>query len=123
MGLEERCAAQRAADAVVELMLEQVAGDPQYYWEVIKKAIPATPATKGKLASVMTDDEVSQFEKRIVPYGKYLGYQVAYTPIEWLDWLAGDGDAFKDEVRRYLRNPTVAAKVQAELGLGADDAD
>ena len=69
----------------------------------------------------MPDGWADAFELEVIEFGKYKGYAIADVPLDYLDWLAGMGDEFKNRVRQYLANPKVAQRLQDRLeNLDAD---
>lgn len=116
--LKARCESRKSADAALELLAESIAGDPQHFWKIVRdhaeNQLPSEPNAVGP----MTDEEACRFATRLMPYGKYKDEAVDQVPVSYLDWLIGEADHFKDQLRRYVQNERVRQRFADEL---ADD--
>lgn len=114
--LKSRCEARKAAEAVLELLTELVAGNSEHYWKIIREfAQKQVPSTVGVEVSPMSDKEARLFGETLMPYGKYSRVAVESVPVQYLDWLVGEKDDFKDQLKRYVQNDVVRRRFQDEL--------
>lgn len=114
--LKSRCDARQAADAALQLLTEAITGDAEHFWRIVRdhavQQLPRTP----KDAGPMTDGETVAFGRKMMPYGKYMGVRVNEVPVGYLDWLVGESDDLKTQLKRYLLNDAVRARVVDEIG-------
>lgn len=88
----------------------------QRFWEAIHAAmlerLPRREPPQEK--QPMTDAQAAMFERAVMPFGVHQGQPIARVPLEYLDWLIGQTDDFKTQVRRYLANKRVSSLVVTE---------
>lgn len=93
------------------------------FWELLyvrfaEKAGKAEDQQQRK-AFRMSDAESKAFDSVTVPWGQFKGKRVADVPLDYWIHVTEAPDAFKEEVKRYLRS----GRIQHELGLTEDAAD
>ena len=115
--LELKVKARKAAEAVIELLKESVDGDPKHFWIIIRDTVLKEAPLKPHATQIipMTDVEADRFEMETMPYGEFKLQPVGLVPMKRLDWYAGQTDEFRDNLRRYLANEKVKARVREEL--------
>lgn len=113
--LQAKCDSRKAAEAAIELLKESVSGDAQHYWRIIREYAANQLPAELNASAPMTDKEVDKFNKEIVPYGKYKGHTVGNVPMNYLDWLVGERDEFKEQLKRYLQNESVRSQFIEDL--------
>lgn len=115
--LEKRVQAQKAADAIYELMIESVDGYVDLYWEFLDRHIQKHLVINQIPASApMTEIQATHFGNTAMPFGKYSGRPIGDVPLLYLDWLikSGEEETFKSNLRRYLQSDIIVKKAQEE---------
>lgn len=119
--LQKKIRGRQGADEALELiaeLAEAYSGDGELsFWSRIRdKATERLPKKESPTKSdhAMTDGQAAMFEKSLMPYGIHEGKPIAQVPLEYLDWLIGQQDDFKVQVRRYLANKRVSSLVSEE---------
>lgn len=78
------------------------------FWIVLRdEALTHAPLPAPKRPGVepMTNAQAHEFEKVAIPFGKHQGRTVGDIVDEdpdYLDWLCGQSDHFKDQLNRYM---------------------
>lgn len=113
---EKRIAARVEARKTAYLLLE-MAGQESFptddaretFWTIVRDAAlkhaPLPPAKPAPRFLPMTDAQARAFEAVPIPYGKYEHCQVGLIferDPDYLNWLAGERDGFKEQLSRYL---------------------
>ena len=115
--LQANIAARHAAVGIME-MLHSAAGvleNPARYWQLLHEEIcKQLPPSKDGPA-MMTNAQAAAFERQLMPFGVHRGMPIALVPLEYLDWLLGESDPFKEKVRLYLANKRISLMVQQTL--------
>lgn len=119
--LEKNIDARKCAEVVYSLAEEDRCADTPRFWSELAKLCAAkcgmvvvTPIVESH-SNVMTNGQAVMFEKTLMPFGIHEGKAIASVPLEYLDWLIGQGDEFKVQVKRYLANKRVSSFVQEEI--------
>ena len=102
---------QTARAAIDVAYLERLLPESQEaFWEYLRdealKHVPA-PEVKHPGIAPMNELQAEAFERRELPYGKYKGMLVgdlmtSAADVNYLDWLAGEFDEFRQDLNRYL---------------------
>lgn len=108
-----RIKARRWAEECVEATEDKMAFLERVQELVAPSQKPAQPP------DAMTDEQAKRWEQGVVPYGKYGTYPIREVPLEYLVWLSESDDAFKKDLRKYLKAPCI----QRELDGEETDAD
>jgi len=89
-----------------------------FWTEIRDRALEHAPlpevVAKPKIVP-MTERTAEFFEKSLVPYGRHngLAVQVAMEiDPEWIDWIAGQPDEFKENCKRYLASERGKARLE-----------
>ena len=108
MNLESNIQARIDAEQMAELCGHQ----NERFWEVLaniaadrcgkKLAVLPRHVVEGNESTRMSDEEATQFERTIVPFGKYQGEPVGEVPIEY--WTFVTESRFNRELIRYMRS-------------------
>lgn len=113
--LKARCDARKSAEPALQLLAEMLDGDPIHFWKIVRdhaeKQLPAI----AEIDPPMTDSEAIKFGNSLMPYGKYSNYPINSVPVRYLDWLVGENDEFKDQLRRYVKNDDVRRRFADEI--------
>lgn len=82
------------------------------FWEQLQfevaKELPQAPVAAAP--KQMTDAEIREFGRSIMPFGVHLGKRIDNVPIEYLDWLLGNAAEFLVKVRQYFNSPQIQAE-------------
>lgn len=126
--VRDRVFGRSLAKEVVNLATEQFPGASQEmqisFWSTVNiwakealEALGVKEEQKKPQIVPLTGAEAKKFEKRKVPFGKYIGLtvdQVMQEAPDYLTWLAdneSDGDVFKRELIRYLKTPSIKVEL------------
>lgn len=119
--LKERAEGRKAGTAFRELFLETAMSLPSpdaiaaFCDSVMELCGKTDPTTKRNEVPPMSDAEVREFRSRKMTFGQHRGRPMMDVPLRYLDWLQGEGESFRRDLRRYLANEKVAEKLRNEL--------
>jgi hypothetical protein len=117
--LAMRIKARKDAELAYSLCLDVNTENREYYWkcllELIQDIVPKQENTTELVP--MTDQEVTQFRRYEMDFGKYCGREIKDVPLDYLDYLIGQPDNLTP-FRRYLKNPSIAKLLQQQLDEG-----
>ena len=115
--LELKVKARKAAEAAIQLLEESVDGDVSHFWRIIRdfSLIKAPLRPHEVLVVPMTDVEAGRFEIEPMPYGEYKGQYVGSVPMKRLDYYVSWENDFQKNLKRYMANEKVKARVREEL--------
>jgi len=104
--------ARKEAEEVVDMCGNQ----PQRFWEALKECCESRlpePERPVDPYPPMDDKEAANFERWIMPYGKYGGKEIGEIPVGYMCWLT-EGDAVVKNARRYVRSKRFSERQDQE---------
>lgn len=122
MTLETRIQARKAADEIMELVIEESrrhSPEARHFLmclldqlgQLLNEESPVVEQPQNNGA--MSDDDARHWERHYrIDFGKYSGQLIKDVPLDYLLWI--DDDAFRRQLRRYLASDH-AQQEQADL--------
>jgi len=111
--------ARKEAEEVVDMCGNQ----PQRFWEALRSMcearLPPEPTPVDPYPP-MDDKEAANFERREMPYGKYVGKAMGEIPVSYMCWLV-EGDAMVKAARRYVRSKRFSERQDQEAPVEYGD--
>lgn len=103
-------------------VIEMCGERPQRFWEALSqfvdeklppKPVPVDPCPP------MDDKEAANFERWIMPYGKYGGEVMGNIPVGYMLWLT-EGDEVVKSARRYVKSKRFSERQDQETPTDYD---
>lgn len=100
-----RIAGRKAATELLELVAKGDRADAVFmgaFVEALTKAVGQKPETVSALPSI------GRLGTTAMPFGKHINRQFDDVPLAYLDWLLGQEESFKQDLKAYLTHPGLA---------------